>query len=75
MSQMGQKRRFERRPITSGLPRLTDINRPARLVQFVPIPEVGGLYSITSLALASKVWGIVRPSAFAFFLLPFHWVI
>jgi hypothetical protein len=33
---LGQKRRFDPLPIISGLPRLTDINRPARLVRFVP---------------------------------------
>ena len=45
---MGQKRCFRRRPITSGLPRSTDIVRPVRLVRFVPEPELarilGGLF-------------------------------
>jgi hypothetical protein len=40
MSQLGQKRRFGRQPTTSGLPRSTDIVRPARLVRFVPTTEV-----------------------------------
>jgi len=40
MSGLGQSRRFRRPPITSGLPRETDISRPARLVRFVP---TGGL--------------------------------
>jgi hypothetical protein len=34
---LGQSRHFDRVPVTSGLPRSTDINRPARLVRFVPI--------------------------------------
>jgi hypothetical protein len=42
MSQLGQKRRFGRQPTTSGLPRSTDIVRPARLVRFVPKPEIRG---------------------------------
>jgi hypothetical protein len=40
MSQLGQKRRFDPLPATSGLPQPTDIVRPARLVRFVPIAEV-----------------------------------
>src|ERR1700738_3872204 len=35
-SPMGQKRRFDPQPLTSGLPQSTDIARPARLVRFVP---------------------------------------
>jgi hypothetical protein len=37
MSQMGQKRRFDRRLVTSGLPRLADIFRVRRHVSKVPI--------------------------------------
>ena len=33
---MGQSRRFDPLPVTSGLPRTTDISRPAPLVRFVP---------------------------------------
>src|ERR1700736_5107331 len=33
---MGQSRRFDPRPATSDQPQSTDINRPARLVRFVP---------------------------------------
>jgi hypothetical protein len=33
-------RRFERLPDTSGLPRSTDINRPSRLVGFVPTGDI-----------------------------------
>jgi hypothetical protein len=40
MSHMGQKRRFDPLPATSGLARSTDINRPAQLVRSVPTPEV-----------------------------------
>jgi len=36
MSEMGQKRRFERRPVTSGLPRSADIRRVRRHVSKVP---------------------------------------
>jgi hypothetical protein len=54
MSAWGQKRRTDRGSTTSGLPRSTDINRPAR---FVPMGDIarllemkeaaslGGLYS------------------------------
>jgi hypothetical protein len=40
MSELGQKRRFDRRPVTSGLPRLTDILGVSRHVSNVPISEV-----------------------------------
>jgi hypothetical protein len=43
MSQLGQKRRFDPQLATSDLPRSTDINRPAQLVRFVPLPEVAEL--------------------------------
>jgi len=36
-SEVGQMRRFDPQPVTSGLPQSTDIARPARLVRFVPI--------------------------------------
>ncbi len=36
MSASGHSRRFDPLPVTSGLPRTTDINRPASLVRFVP---------------------------------------
>jgi hypothetical protein len=39
-SESGQSRRFDPLPATSGLPRTTDIIRPARLVRNVPMPEV-----------------------------------
>ena len=35
-SELGQKRRFDHLPATSGLPRGTDIVGPTRLVRFVP---------------------------------------
>jgi hypothetical protein len=34
---MGQKRRFERTPVASHLPRIADVIGPARLVRLVPI--------------------------------------
>jgi hypothetical protein len=37
MTGLGQSRRFGPLPATSGLPRSTDIIRPARLVRLVPI--------------------------------------
>jgi hypothetical protein len=40
MSQMGQKRRFKRRPITSGLPPTPDILGARQHVSKVPEPEV-----------------------------------
>jgi hypothetical protein len=36
MSAAGPSRHFERATLTSGLPPRTEINRPARLVRFVP---------------------------------------
>ena len=61
---MGQSRHFDRLPDTSGLPRSTDINGPARVVRFVPETEVAA-YSITSSASASSDSGTSTPSAFA----------
>ena len=43
MSALGQSRRFDPLPATSGLPRSTDIVRPARLVRFVPTSYIAGL--------------------------------
>jgi hypothetical protein len=40
MSPSGHSRRFCGRPSASGLPRSTDITRPARLVRFVPIADL-----------------------------------
>ena len=39
-SEMGQSRGFDARPATSGLPQLTDIARPTRLVRFVPTGDI-----------------------------------
>jgi hypothetical protein len=36
----GQSRRFDSQPATSGLPRSTDIARPAGLVRFVPVTDI-----------------------------------
>jgi hypothetical protein len=38
--QLGQSRRSGPMPATSGLPRTTDIIRPAGLVRFVPSPDI-----------------------------------
>ena len=43
MSLSGQKRRFDWRPVTSGLPLSTDILRGGRHVSNVPEAEVNGL--------------------------------
>src|ERR1700738_2877898 len=43
---MGKKRRFDLGPATSGLPRSRDINRPARLVRFVPDSDVGRTFDL-----------------------------
>src|ERR1700758_3724280 len=40
-------------PVASGLPRTTDIARPARLVRFVPKPEILGTANI---AIKSRMW-------------------
>ena len=40
MSASGHSRRFDRRPVTSGLPRLADILRARRHVSKVPTTEV-----------------------------------
>jgi hypothetical protein len=42
MSELGQKRRFPPLPVTSGLPRSTDIIRPARHVSKVPNADMSG---------------------------------
>ena len=39
MSELGQKRRFDRRPVTSGLPRSTDILRVRRHVSNGPTTD------------------------------------
>ena len=64
----GQKRRFERAPTTSGLPRQADTSASVGMSQSVPATEVAS-YSITSSARASKEGGTVRPSALAVFML------
>jgi hypothetical protein len=43
MSHMGQKRRADRAPVTSGLPRLADILRATWHASNVPKPEVAAL--------------------------------
>ena len=40
MSEVGQTRRFDGGPATSGLPPSTDIARPARHVSKVPNPDI-----------------------------------
>jgi len=42
ISELGQKRRFDPLPATSGLPRSTDIIRPVRLVRLVPTADIRG---------------------------------
>jgi hypothetical protein len=45
MSPMGHSRRFDRRPVTSGLPRLAEILRVRRHVSKVPTTEVAPLFT------------------------------
>src|ERR1700722_11171628 len=40
MARLGQSRHFDHAPLTSDLPRSTDIARPPRLVRFVPIKKI-----------------------------------
>jgi len=54
MSELGQSRRLERAPVTSGLPRGADILSVGRHVSNVPKAEVGRPYSITASACASN---------------------
>ena len=49
MTALGQSRRFASWPAVSGLPRGTDIVRPARLVRFVPMGDIA-VASITLFA-------------------------
>ena len=42
MSIAGQSRRFDPPPVTSGLPRTTDITRSTRVVRSVPRTDIGG---------------------------------
>jgi hypothetical protein len=64
MTEMGQKRRFDPLPATSGLPRTTDIIRSARLVRFVPQPDIGVHQgaNCSSNALASFRSSVSNPS-------------
>src|SRR5436190_15817460 len=64
MSELGQSRHFDHAPVTSGLPRLSDILSMRRHVSKVPKPEVD-VHSITSSAVASSAVGTARPSALA----------
>jgi hypothetical protein len=49
---------FDSGPATSGLPRLTDVIRPARLVRLVPISEVASFGARTTPD--QNVWVVVR---------------
>src|SRR6266705_3169831 len=53
MSEMGQSRRFDRRPATSGPHQSTDIVRLVRLVQFVPVSEVRDRTNLVRLSSSS----------------------
>jgi hypothetical protein len=54
MAELGQKRRFHRRPVTSGLPPQADLFRGRRHVSLVPMPEVAPYCSINSPAIAGS---------------------
>jgi hypothetical protein len=62
MSQLGQTRRLDRGPATSGLPRTTDFIRPARWSGWC---QERKSHSITSSAVAISAAGTSRPSALA----------
>jgi hypothetical protein len=53
MSESGQKHRFERRPITSGLPPAPDILRVRRHVSNVPQGAVGHRSKLTPYSITS----------------------
>ena len=61
MSELGQSRRFDCLPDTSGLPRSTDIKRAARLVRFVPTPDILGAIVVASGRDASRVVAAYLP--------------
>ena len=62
MSQLGQTRRFGRVPVTSGLPRSTDIVSPPPHVSKVPIPAVtqNGAVGLPRIAFLDTLRLIVR---------------
>src|ERR1700687_2648567 len=70
---LGQKRRFERRPIVSGLPPTPDILSARRNVSNKAISGSWPTHSITSSAWASSDGGTVNPSAFAVLRLIARW--
>jgi hypothetical protein len=53
-SAVGHSRRFDAPPVTSGLPRSTDIIRPAQLVRFVPQADI---LTIAAIAYATCQFG------------------
>jgi hypothetical protein len=55
-SELGQKRRFDRRSVTSGLPRSTDIRKVRRHVSNVPSAEERGLLGTAERALPLPVF-------------------
>jgi hypothetical protein len=58
----GQSRHFERPTITSGLPPQTDINRPARLVRFVPHSDSCSAASFGQIVDAVSSLGVMERS-------------
>jgi hypothetical protein len=65
MSALDQKQTLYRSNPMSALPPKADIDRRQCDVRFVPIAEIGGVYSISSSASDINDAGIVSPSAFA----------
>src|ERR1700676_843527 len=62
MSQLGQTRRFGHRPVTSGLPRSTDILGAGWHVSNVPAAEIATGYSASPPSLLQGAVHLVRPA-------------
>ena len=65
MSALGQKQTFAVQYAMSALPPIADMCGALADVRFVPIADIGRLYSITSFARSRNASGIVKPSALA----------
>jgi hypothetical protein len=64
MSELGQTRRFDRQPATTGVPQLTDIVRPAPLVRFVPEAVVNDRASVSAYFIEKQTYikpGVALP--------------
>jgi hypothetical protein len=66
MSELGQSRRFDAPPTTSGQPQSTDIGRPARLVRFVPITDIQKQSLDHFVCLSRSIGGTMIPTSCLF---------